>query len=256
MSNPPIAETFRLNGKNIFITGATSGLGWHFARIMSAAGARVIVTGRRKERLESLCQEIADSGGQAVPYALDVTDHTQINQVVEASEHECGPIDVLVNNSGMNVESFALEVTEADYDAIMNTNLKGAFFMAQAFGKRMVARESGMIINIASVGANNVLPGLALYCMSKAGVAMMSRSMAREWARAKVNVNAVCPGYIETELNSDWFNSEGGQKQIKSWPRRRLMDIDSLDGMMLFLASDAGRFTTGSVLTVDDGQYI
>ncbi len=256
MSNPQIAETLRLDGKNVFITGATSGLGRHFAQVMSAAGARVVVTGRRVERLESLCKEIADNGGNAVPYALDVTDLAQLDQVVEAAEKECGAIDVLVNNSGMNVESFALEVTEEAYDSIMDTNLKGAFFVAQAFGKRMVAREQGMIINIASVGANNVLPGLALYCMSKAGVAMMSRAMAREWARAKVNVNAVCPGYIETELNSDWFNSEGGQKQIKSWPRRRLMDIDSLDGMMLFLASDAGRFTTGSVLTVDDGQYI
>ncbi len=256
MSNPQIAQTFDLDGKNIFITGATSGLGRHFAKIMAAAGARVVVTGRRVERLEGLCQEISSDGGQAVPYALDVTDLVQLDQVVEASERECGPIDVLVNNSGMNVEGFALEVTEEIYDSIMTTNVKGAFFMAKAFGKRMVARERGMIINIASVGANNVLPGLALYCMSKSAVAMMSRALAREWARAKVNVNAVCPGYIETELNSDWFNSEGGEKQIKSWPRRRLMDIDSLDGMMLFLASDAGRFTTGSVLTVDDGQYI
>lgn len=256
MSNPQIAETFRLDGKNIFITGATSGLGRHFAKTMAAAGATAIVTGRRVERLETLCQEIHAEGGRAVPYALDVTNLKQLDQVVEAAEKECGPTDVLVNNSGMNVEAFALEVTEEIYDSIMETNLKGAFFVAQAFGKRMVSREQGMVINIASVGATNVLPGLALYCMSKSAVAMMSRTMAREWARAKVNVNAVCPGYIETELNSDWFNSEGGQKQIKSWPRRRLMDIKSLDGMMLYLASDAGQYTTGSVLTVDDGQYI
>ncbi len=256
MSNRQLEETFSLEGRNIFITGATSGLGRHFAKIMSAAGGRVIVTGRRIARLEEVCQEITEAGGQAVPYALDVTDLTQLEKVVTAAENECGPTDVLINNSGMNVEGFALEVTEETYDSIMATNQKGAFFVAQAFGKRMVARESGMIINIASVGATNVLPGLALYCMSKSAVAMMSRVLAREWARSKVNVNAVCPGYIETELNSDWFNSEGGHKQIKSWPRRRLMEIESLDGMMLFLASPAGRFTTGSVLTVDDGQYI
>ena len=256
MSNPQIAQNFDLSGKNIFITGATSGLGHHFAKIMSAAGGRVIVTGRRVERLESLCAEIEKDGGHAVPYALDVTDLEQIEKVVEAAEKECGGIDVLVNNSGMNLEGFALEVTESDYDAIMNTNVKGAFFMAQTVGKRMVAREAGSLINIASVGALSVLPGLPLYCMSKASVAMMTRSLAREWARAKVNVNAVCPGYIETELNSDWFNSEGGHKQIKSWPRRRLMEIESLDGLMLFLASDAGKHTTGSVMKVDDGQYI
>ncbi len=256
MSNPQIPQNLDLSGKSILITGATSGLGHHFAKIMSAAGARVIVTGRRVDRLEALCAEIDGAGGQAVPYALDVTDLDQINHVTEAAERECGAIDVLVNNSGMNLEGFALEVSESDYDAIMATNVKGAFFMAQTVGRRMVARESGSIINIASVGALSVLPGLALYCMSKASVAMMTRSLAREWARAKVNVNAVCPGYIETELNSEWFNSDGGLKQIKSWPRRRLMDIESLDGLMLFLASDAAKYTTGSVMKVDDGQYI
>ena len=256
MSNPQITQNVDLSGKSIFITGATSGLGHHFAKIMSAAGARVIVTGRRVERLEALCAEIDEAGGQAVPYALDVTKLEQIEQVTEAAEKECGTIDVLVNNSGMNLEGFALDVTESDYDAIMATNVKGAFFMAQTVGKRMVAREAGGIINIASVGALSVLPGLSLYCMSKASVAMMTRSLAREWARAKVNVNAVCPGYIETELNSDWFNSDGGARQIKSWPRRRLMEIESLDGLMLFLASDASKYTTGSVMKVDDGQYI
>jgi NAD(P)-dependent dehydrogenase (short-subunit alcohol dehydrogenase family) len=245
-----------LNGKIILITGATSGLGWRFAKIMAEQGGSIIVTGRRTERLDALCDEIKSEGGQAAGYRLDVTDYEQIKDIIDRAEREVGPIDVLVNNSGMNREGFALEVTPEDFDATINTNLKGAFFMATEVGRRMVERECGSIINIASVGANRVLPGLSVYCMSKAGIAQMTRVLAREWARPKVNVNAICPGYIETELNSEWFHSEGGEKQIKSWPRRRLMEEESLDGMVLFLASDQGRFTTGSVLTVDDGQYI
>jgi NAD(P)-dependent dehydrogenase (short-subunit alcohol dehydrogenase family) len=188
---------------------------------------------------------------------LDVTSGSSIEAAITAVEAALGPIDILVNNAGMNVHAMAADLTEADFDKIMATNVKGAFLMAQAVGRRMIARgKGGRIINIASIGAHRVLPGLTAYCMSKAAVAMMTRSLALEWAKNGINVNALCPGYIETELNSYWFQSEGGKKQVSRFPRKRLMEESDLDDMLLLLASDASRAITGSVLDVDDGQSL
>ncbi len=157
----------------------------------------------------------------------------------------------------MNVQASAVDLLPEDFDRVMDTNMRGAFFMATRVGARMIARgQGGSIINVASIGAHTVLPGLATYCMSKAAVAMMTRSLAHEWARHKINVNAICPGFIETELNSEWFETDGGQKQIKSWPRRRLGLESDLDGIVLLLASEQGRLMTGSVTTIDDGQSL
>jgi len=252
-----MAYEMSLEGKVALITGTTSGFGNRFARVLADAGAKVAITGRRVERLEKLKAEIEAAGGTAFPVALDVMDIASIEACVEQVTAELGPIDILVNNAGMNIEAMAVDMKPEDFDTMMSTNVRGAFFMAQAVAKQMIARKSGgRIINIASIGAHTVLPGLATYCMSKAAVAMMSRSLAREWARREINVNALCPGYIETELNSEWFHSEGGQKQIASFPRKRLGEIDDLDGILVYLASDASRFVTGSVITVDDGQSL
>jgi NAD(P)-dependent dehydrogenase (short-subunit alcohol dehydrogenase family) len=252
---PPAPQD--LTGKIAIVTGATSGLGKRFAQILSGAGATVAITGRRVERLEDLAKEIEATGDRVLPVQLDVTDVHSIEQCTRTVETELGHIDVLVNNAGMNIQSPAADISPDDFDTIMSTNLRGAFFMATNVGKRMIERgEGGSIINIASIGAHTVLPGLAPYCMSKAAVAMMTRSLAHEWARHKVNVNAICPGFIETELNDEWFASEGGQRQIKSWPRRRLGDESDLDGMLLLLASKQGRLMTGSILTIDDGQSL
>lgn len=252
-----MAYQMSLEGKVALITGTTSGFGNRFARVLADAGAKVAITGRRVERLEKLKAEIEAAGGTAFPVALDVMDIASIESCVEQVTAELGPIDILVNNAGMNIEAMAVDMKPEDFDTMMSTNVRGAFFMAQAVAKQMIARKSGgRIINIASIGAHTVLPGLATYCMSKAAVAMMSRSLAREWARREINVNALCPGYIETELNSEWFHSEGGQKQIASFPRKRLGEIDDLDGILVYLASDASRFVTGSVITVDDGQSL
>jgi NAD(P)-dependent dehydrogenase (short-subunit alcohol dehydrogenase family) len=249
--------SFDLTGKTALVTGATSGLGRRFALVLAKAGASVAITGRRIDRLATLKAEIEQIGGRAFPIALDVTDPKSIEACVEATETGLGPVSILVNNAGMNVEAMAHEVTPEGYDTMFDTNVRGAFFMAQAVGRRMLARgEGGRIINIASIGAFTQLPGLTIYCMTKAAVAMMTKSLAKEWARKGINVNAMCPGFIETELNSDWFHTEGGQKQIKTFPRRRLGVEADLDGTLLLLASDHARFITGSLFTADDGQSL
>lgn len=246
-----------LAGKTAFVTGATSGLGRRFARILSDAGANVAIAGRRADRLQALQAEIEAAGGRCAAIALDVTDAKRIPAALDEAESVLGPIDILVNNAGMNSFGMVLDLSDEGFDAVMNTNLRGPFILARETGRRMIARKTaGRIINIASIGTFKVLPGLTAYCISKAAIGMMTKCLAREWARYQINVNAICPGYIETELNSEWFESEGGQAQIKSFPRRRLAKESDLDAMMLLLASDRGSAITGSLMTVDDGQSL
>lgn len=248
---------YDLTGKVALVTGATSGLGRRFALVLAKAGAKVAITGRRVERLAELKAEIEAIGGTAEAVALDVTDTQSIADCLAQTEARLGPLDILINNAGMNVQALLAEVTPEGFDTMFDTNVRGAFFMAQAAGRSMIVRgQGGRIVNIASIGAHTVLPGLTIYCMTKAAVAMMTRSLGKEWARHQINVNAMCPGFIETELNSDWFQSEGGQKQIRTWPRRRLGLEEDLDGTLLLLVSDHGRFITGSLFTVDDGQSL
>lgn len=246
-----------LTGRTAFVTGATSGLGRRFATVLAEAGAAVAIAGRRLERLESLKVEITAKGGKCAAVALDVTDARRIAPALEEAEKALGPIDILVNNAGMNSQGAVLAISDAEFDQVMNTNLRGPFLMARETARKMIARGAGgSIINIASIGALRVLPGLTAYCMSKAALAMMTQCLAREWARKNINVNAICPGYIETELNSEWFHSEKGQEQINGFPRRRLAAEQDLDGMLLLLASPAARAITGALLTVDDGQSL
>ena len=249
--------SFDLSGHVAFITGATSGFGLRFAQILSAAGAKVVVTGRRTPRLISLQESIQKAGGIAIPLTLDVTDVAQIRGCVAEAERLAGPISILVNNAGLNIQSSATGLSESDYDTIMDTNVKGMFFVAQAVGARMQHHKiRGRVVNIASIGAMKALPGLVAYSMSKAAVAMMTKGLAREWARHHIAVNALCPGFIRTELNSEWFDSEGGQKQIQGFPRRRLGEESDLDALVLLLCSDHASFITGSLFTVDDGQLL
>lgn len=256
-TNDVTPPSFDLTGKTAIVTGATSGLGRRFALVLAKAGAAVAITGRRVDRLENLKREIENLGGRALPLALDVTDLASIEACVAETERALGPVDILVNNAGMNIQALPHQVTSESYDTTFDTNVRGAFFMAQSIGTRMIARGAGgRIINIASIGAHTVLPGLTVYCMTKAAIGMMTKSLAREWARYDINVNAICPGFIETELNTDWFHSEGGLKQIKSFPRRRLGMESDLDGTLLLLASDHARLITGSLVTVDDGQSL
>ena len=246
-----------LSGKVAMVTGASSGLGARFAIILAAAGAKVALCARRTDRMAALEAEIKSQGGIAARYTMDVTDVAALPNLLDRIEQDLGPVDILVNNAGMNQNKRLDAYLPEDFDAVMNTNVKGAFFCALEVGKRMIARKSGgRIINIASIGALNPLPGLTAYCMSKAAIAMMTRSLARDWSRHLINVNAICPGFIVTEINDDWFATEKGQAQIASYPRKRVGMPEDLDGTLLLLASDESRFINGALFTVDDGQSI
>jgi len=246
-----------LRGRTAFVTGATSGLGRHFAHVLAGAGAHVAIAGRRGERLAAVKADIEAAGGTSAAIVLDVTDAARIAPAFDEAEAALGPIDILVNNAGVNVQGLVSEQSIEDFDTVIATNLRGPYLMAREAGRRMIARGAGgKIINIGSIGTFRVLPGLTAYCMSKAAIGMMTQCLAREWARYDVAVNAICPGYIETELNSGWFHSEKGQAQIRSFLKRRLQKESDLDGMLLLLASDASRAMTGSLLTVDDGQTL
>ena len=254
-----------LEGKIALVTGASSGLGNRFARVLAKAGATVVVAARRVDRLKELRAEIEADGGEAYVVSLDVTDHDSIKAAVGYAESEAGPIDILVNNSGVANTQRLIDVTPDDYDFVMRTNTEGAFFVAQEVAKRMIARakedekngepqQASRIINIASVAGLRVLPQIGIYCMSKAAVVHMTRSMAVEWGRFGINVNAICPGYIRTEINEAQFDSDAGQKLLATLPRRRVGDPSDLDGLLLILAADESRFINGSIITADDGQ--
>lgn len=254
MSSP---VTFDLSHDVALVTGASSGLGAHFANVLAQAGAKVVIAGRRADRLADVAQAIAANGGKAFALALDVTKTNALAAAIDEAEKLAGKLTILVNNAGLNVLSSAASLKETDYDKIMDTNVKAAFFMTQAVGSRMAERKShGRIVNIASIGAFKALPGLVAYSMSKAAIAMMTKGFAREWARHNIAVNALCPGYIKTELNDEWFDSEGGQKQIAGFPRRRLSSAESLDALLLTLCSARAQYITGSLFTVDDGQLL
>jgi NAD(P)-dependent dehydrogenase (short-subunit alcohol dehydrogenase family) len=248
---------FDLSGRTAFVTGATSGLGLHFARVLAKAGAAVAISGRRVARLAEVSDEIIAAGGRCAFVELDVTNDARIPDALDEAEARLGPIGILVNNAGMNLPGPVLDRTLDDFDAVLRTDLRAPFVIAREMGRRMIARGyGGRIINIGSIGSFRVLPGLTAYCIAKAALAMMTQCLAREWARHDINVNAICPGYIETELNSEWFGTEGGRRQVNSFPKRRLGRESDLDGALLLLASDEGRAITGALLTVDDAQSL
>lgn len=250
-----MSMTLDLSGKVAFITGCTSGLGWRFAHALVDAGAAVTITGRRAERLDALRTELEAKGGKVFARALDVTDEADIKAAMQEAADKLGEMDILVNNAGVSSYKHLLEYDGAEYDFIMNVNQKAVFLCAVEASRRMVDRgEGGRIINISSIGSHTVLKGNTVYCMSKAAVSMMTRCMARDLARYDINVTAIAPGYFKTELNEDWFESDNGQKQINSFPKRRLGTPDDLDGMLVLLCSDQGRYISGTTLTVDDAQ--
>ena len=215
------------------------------------------VVARRKAPLEALVHDIAAAGGAALALEGDVNDVATHTRLYDDIERALGPVDILVNNAGMANDKPAVEVTPEIYDQLMSINMRAAYFLSTELARRLIAaKRPGNIINISSVAGSQVQTGLTLYCLSKAALSMTTRSLAREWARFDIAVNALAPGYIETEMTGPWFKTEGGLKQIKGFPRRRLQPIQSLDGILLLLASRQGQGFTGSVVQVDDGQYI
>ncbi|MEQ9334120.1 glucose 1-dehydrogenase [Thalassobaculum sp.] len=242
-----------LTGKTVLVTGASQGLGAGFATTLAAAGAKVALAARQTGKLADLQTRIENAGGTAHAVAMDVTDAGSVRAGFDAAEAALGPVDVLVNNAGIAIPKPFLEVTEADWDAVLDTNLKGCFLAGQEAARRMAKRDGGSIVNIASVLGQQVIGQLASYCASKAGLIHLTKAMGLELARVGVRVNAIAPGYIETPINAEFFHSPAGEKLVKGIPQRRLGRENDLDGALLLLASDASRYMTGTVVTVDGG---
>jgi len=248
-------ELFDLNGKVALVTGASSGLGAHFAQTLARAGAKVAIGARRVDRLAALAEQIAAADGRALPVALDVTDAASVAEAVRVAEEELGPISILVNNAGVPSGGRVIEMEESEWDAVIDTNLKGAWLMAREIGRHMVAHETaGRIINISSViGVRTAAKRVLAYSISKAGMVNLTETMALELADKGICVNAIAPGYIQTELNYDFLNSPAGQRIATRVPIGRFGQTDDLDGVLLLLASPAARYITGAVFTVDGG---
>ncbi len=257
-----MAYEIDLSGRVALVTGASSGLGTQFARTLAKAGAGVVLAARRVEKLKTLRAEIEAEGGDAHVVELDVTDHDSIKSAVAHAETEMGTIDILINNSGVSTTQKLVDVSPQDYDFVMNTNTRGAFFVAQEVGKRMIARSrgtapgtftGGRIVNIASMAGLRVLSQIGVYAMSKAAVIHMTRAMALEWGRFGINVNAICPGYIDTEINHHHWQTEAGQKLMQMLPRKRVGEPKDLDAALMMLCAKESHFINGAVIQADDG---
>lgn len=249
--------TVTLEGRTALVTGASQGLGAHFAQKLAASGAKVAVAARKRADCEALAERICADGGTAMAVTLDVTDSLSAEGALDSVIQAWGRLDILVNNAGVTSTKALLEEEEAVWDRIMDTNLKGAFLMGQAAARAM-ARDGkgGTIVNVASILGHRVAGHVSAYCASKAGLVQLTKSMALEWARHKIRANALCPGYVETDLNRDFFASEAGAALVKRIPYRRLGQVSDLDGPLLFLCSDASAYVTGTSLVVDGGHLV
>ncbi|MBD0413489.1 SDR family NAD(P)-dependent oxidoreductase [Oryzicola mucosus] len=243
-----------LKGKRVLVTGASSGFGKHFAGLFAGYGASVTLAARRLDALEQSCAEIRDAGGQAEAAVLDVASADSVAALFGALS---APFDIVVNNAGISGTGRALDLTEADWDQVVDVNLKGAFLVAQGAARALkAAGKGGAIVNVASIVGLRVASELAPYAASKAGLIHLTKELALEWARHDIRVNALCPGYIETDINRDFFVTPPGEAMIKRIPQRRLGKIEDLDGAMLLLASQAGAYITGASLAVDGGHLV
>jgi len=242
----------QLLGKRALVTGASGGLGAHFAQLLANQGADVVLVARRLDALDAVAEKVRSHGHAVQTIALDVTDSASRAGLADAA----GAVDILINNAGVVREHPALSHSEDDWDTVLDTNLKAMFFVAQTLASGMRDRGHGCIVNVASILGLRQAGGVVSYAVSKAGVIQLTKSLALEWARFGIRVNAIAPGYVETELNQDFWGTDAGKAMIKRIPQRRLGQLSDLDGPMLLLASDASRYMTGSVLAVDGGHLV
>lgn len=243
-----------LKGKTALVTGASSGLGKHFAGVLAGLGVHVVLASRNEAALQNECDAILASGGRASFVTMDVTDPVSVGHAFENARMR---FDIIVNNAGISGAGPALDIEESAWDAVVDTNLKGVFCVAQVGARKMREdKHGGSIVNIASILGLRVAGQVAAYTASKAAVVQLSKALALEWARYGIRVNALCPGYFETELNKEFFSSEAGQALIKRIPQRRLGRLKELDAPLLLLCSDAGSFITGATLAVDGGHLV
>ncbi|MBK3798369.1 glucose 1-dehydrogenase [Azospirillum brasilense] len=249
--------TLSLTNRTALVTGASAGLGRHFAGVLAAAGARVALAARRRESLDAAVAEIEAAGGQAIAVPLDVTDAASVRTGVREAAGALGGLDILVNNAGATVAKPALDYAEEEWDRVIDTNLKGAFLTAQETARVMREQgRGGSIVNIASILGLRVAGHVVAYTASKAGLVQMTQALALEWARYGIRVNALAPGYMETDLNRDFLATDAGQALIRRVPQRRLGRLADLDGPLLLLCSDASAYMTGAVVPVDGGHLV
>lgn len=251
MNTAELMQKFSVQDRRAVVTGASSGLGRHFAAVLAAAGAEVFACARRTDKLESLVKEIAQAGGRAHAIAMDVTDRASVCAALDA----IGNIDVLVNNAGVSNTKRVLDYTDQDWDTVIDTNLKGAWIVAQETARRMAAAKiAGSIINITSILGSRVAGGLTPYVAAKAGLKQLTQSLALELSRYDIRVNSIAPGYVVTELNSDFLSSDAGEKLKSRIPSKRFGAYEDLDGALLLLASAASTYMTGAEIVVDGGH--
>lgn len=246
----------QLEGKTALVTGASSGLGRHFARLLAREGASVVVAARRVDALAALADEIGQQGGTCIPVAMDVIDPDAVATAFQQIERDvAAPLSILVNNAGVAHTRAALDLSASEWAQVLQPNLTGAFLVAQQ-AARMMRNEGGTIVNVASILGERVSKGLAAYAASKAGLIQLTKALALEWAAFGIRVNALAPGYIETDLNRDFFASDAGQRLISRIPQKRLGQMHDLDGPLLLLCSDQSRYMTGAVIAVDGGHLV
>ena len=251
-----VMDKFSLQGKLVLVTGASSGLGTHFAQLLAACGAKVAVAARRADKLQSVVDEITQAGGEARAFSLDVSNAQSVRECFDAIGAWSVP-DVIINNAGVTVTRALLDQTEEDFDQVMDTNLKGNWLVATEAARRMVAaKKGGAIVNVASILGERVSGGVAPYSISKAAVIQATKAMALELARYGIRVNALLPGYVITNLNRDFLTSEPGEKLRMRIPSRKFSELSDLDGPLLLLASDAGAAMSGSTVAVDGAHLV
>ncbi len=248
---------FDVSGRNALVTGASSGFGAHFAKLLAENGAKVVVAARRTDRLEALVKDIEGNGGTALAVAMDVTDSASIKTAFDTAQDSYGVLDIVSNNAGVADAKLAVSIDEASWDYVLDTNLKGAWLVAREAGTRMMeAGVAGSIVNTASILGLRVAISTSAYSASKAGVISLTQSLALEWSRKKIRVNALCPGYFVTEINADYFSTEAGLKYLHRTPAGRAGKMEDISAAFMLLASDAGEFINGVALPVDGGHCI